>query len=271
MLAPAGHAQSSRGEQRGGSRIRGWGGFGRMQGRYPTATSFDGSFHFCRLQYNSGWEGRGGGGWATDYPGADQNLSVRLAELTKTWVGTSVPGEPEYLVVRPTDTALYNCPFTFISEVGALQFTEADVENLRKYLLKGGFLWADDFWGDYAWANWVREIGRVLPPGQYPIADIPDGHPMLRTLFQVGRIPQVPSIQFWRSTGGGTSERGAESAQQHARMITDERGRVMVIMTHNTDIADTWEREGEDPDYFYAFSPDGYAFAIDVLLYSMTH
>jgi hypothetical protein len=242
-----------------------------MQGRYPTPNTFEGAFHFCRIQYNGGFGRRGGGGWTTDYPGADINFSVRLSELTKTWVGMSTPEEPDYVVVRPTDEALFKCPFAFVEEVGALRFTDDEVDSMRKYFLKGGFLWADDFWGEYAWENWVQEIGRVLPPGKYPMVDIPNDHPMLHTLFQVGRIPQAPSLQFWLQTGGRTSERGAESAERHVRMILDERGRVMVIMTHNTDIADTWEREGEDPGYFYAFSPEGYAFGIDVVLYSMTH
>jgi hypothetical protein len=84
-------------------------------------------------------------------------------------------------------------------------------------------------------------------------------------------MPQIPSINFWLGSGGGTSERGPDSAVPHARAIADVHGRVMVLMTHNTDISDSWEREGDDPDYFYRFSVDGYAVAIDVLLYAMTH
>ena len=72
-------------------------------------------------------------------------------------------------------------------------------------------------------------------------------------------------------TGGATSERGADSAQPHLRGIVDEQGRFMVLATHNTDISDAWEREGEDPTYFYNFSPNGYATAINVMLYAMSH
>jgi hypothetical protein len=86
----------------------------------------------------------------------------------------------------------------------------------------------------------------------------------------VKRILQVPAINRWRS-GGGTSERGADSAIVNTRGIFDEKGRLMVLMTHNTDISDTWEREGEDVEYFYTFSPEGYAIAINVLVYAMTH
>jgi hypothetical protein len=90
-------------------------------------------------------------------------------------------------------------------------------------------------------------------------------------MFKIKTMPQIPSIDFWYGTGGRTSERGADSAQVHARGIADKHGRLMVLMTHNTDVSDSWEREGEDPGYFYAFSVDGYQVAINVLLYTMTH
>jgi hypothetical protein len=137
--------------------------------------------------------------------------------------------------------------------------------------LKGGFLWVDDFWGSAAWDHWEGEIANVLPPARFPIVDLPADHPMLRSQFELQRIPQIPSINYWLGSGGDTSERGADSADVHARVILDDRGRVMVLMTHNTDISDAWEREGDDPDYFYRFSVDGYAVAVNVLLHAMTH
>jgi hypothetical protein len=96
--------------------------------------------------------------------------------------------------------------------------------------------------------------------------------PMLRSMFEVKHIPQITNIQFWRGVAGSTtSERGSDSADVHLRAIRDTEGRVMVLMSHNTDVADSWEREGEDPGFFYQFSPDGYALGIDVLLYVLTH
>jgi hypothetical protein len=111
----------------------------------------------------------------------------------------------------------------------------------------------------------------VLPPSQYPIVDIPPTHPMFHTQFNVKKVIQVPAISRWRFMRPETSERGEDSAVVHTRGIFDEKGRLMVLMTHNTDISDTWEREGEDKDYFYTFSPEGYAIAIDVMLYVMSH
>jgi len=145
------------------------------------------------------------------------------------------------------------------------------MQRLRQYLLKGGFLWVDDFWGTYAWEQWVEEVARVLPPHQYPIVDIPDDHQIMHMLYDVKAMPQVPSISFWYRSGGRTSERGSDSDIVTFKGIHDEKGRLMVVMTHNTDIADSWEREGEDPDYFHQFSPDGYALGVDVLIHAMTH
>ena len=110
----------------------------------------------------------------------------------------------------------------------------------------------------------------VLPTIEYPVHDIPLSHSMYRTMFQIAKLPQIPSIRIWRPYRV-TSERGAETEVVHFRGISDARGRLMVLMTHNTDIADAWEREGEDRDYFQHFSPDGYAVGINVLLYTMSH
>jgi hypothetical protein len=248
----------------------GLGGSGSIASHMARPESFDGRFHYCRAVYRPNPVGDGGG-WLTDYPLADRDLSVRLSELTKTQVSFDAAGEPRHLIVRLSDDELFQCPFIMMQEVGRLFFSEEDAARLRLYLLKGGFLWVDDFWGSYAWEVWASQIRKVLPPSEYPIIDLPEGHPIFGTMFNLRGVPQIPSINFWYDSGGGTSERGADSAQVHARAIADSRGRVMVLMTHNTDVSDSWEREGEDPKYFYAFSIPGYQVAINVLLYTMTH
>ena len=130
----------------------------------------------------------------------------------------------------------------------------------------------DVIWGTLAWQHWMSEIGKVLPPAQYPTRDVPLDHPVFRSLIHVLAVPQITSIQFWRMSGGSTtSERGSDSAEAHFRAITDDHGRFLVVMTHNTDIADGWEREGEDDDFFYAFSPEAYALGINIVLYTLSH
>ena len=254
---------------------RGWGrGYGRGEGgippRFAQASDFDGAFQFCRLMYRQARQHQRGLGWGTDYPDAEINFSIRLSEMTKTAVSRGPDNEPNHFVVQPTDDALFQCPFIIMSDPGSAGFTEQDVTALRSYLLKGGFLWADDYWGPWAWDDFAREIGKVLPPAQYPIQELSAEHPIFKTMFTVGRVPQVPSWQYW-SGSGDTSEMGASSATAHMAAISDERGRVMVLMTHNTDISDAWEREGENPEYFLSFSPEGYAIGLNIALYAMMH
>ncbi len=112
----------------------------------------------------------------------------------------------------------------------------------------------------------------MLPPSEYTIIDLPLDHALFQTLFNIWEIPQISNIGFWRRAGGATtSERGYDSAEPHFRAITDSDGRILVAMTHNTDIQDAWEREGEDEAFFERFSPNGYALGINVLLYAMSH
>ena len=241
-----------------------------MNARIAKPDDFDGRFNFCRLMYTSVAAEEGGMGWGTDYPGADTNFSVRLSELTKTAVSRQTDGQPNHLVVRPMDDTLFQCPWLQMSDAGTAGFSAEEVERLRAYLLKGGFLWADDFWGAAALEHFTSEIAKILPPNEYPARDLPLTHPMFQTMFQITKLPQIPSIRIWRPYRV-TSERGAESAIVHFRGVADQHGNLMVLMTHNTDIADAWEREGEDRDYFQHFSPDGYAVGINVLLYTMSH
>ena len=140
--------------------------FGRLGGRVrglPMATpgSFDGRFQYCRVMYRHHPSGDGGG-WSTDYPSAEVNLSIRLSELTKTQLSFDAAGQPNHLIVRLTDDELFHCPFIMMQEVGALFLDDEDVARLRSYLLRGGFLWVDDFWGSRAWTIWEQQIRKVF-------------------------------------------------------------------------------------------------------------
>ncbi|MGH9387838.1 MAG: DUF4159 domain-containing protein [Vicinamibacterales bacterium] len=249
---------------------QGRGGIGRGYVQIAGPGSFDGAFQFCRVAFRGNRYGDGGG-WAVDYPRADINLSIRLSELTHTRVSFDAARDPNHLVVRLTDEAMFQCPFIMMTEVGAAYFDDAEAAALRAYLLKGGFLWADDFWGEYAWDVWADQIGKVLPRAEYPIRDVPLDHPVFHSQFIVNKVPQIASMNFWAGSGGGTSERGADSAEAHARAIVDRHGRIMVFITHNTDLGDSYEREADNPEYFLRFSVDGYAMGINILLYAMTH
>ena len=249
----------------------GGGGRFRFNGRFATLEDFDGSFLYCRGFYRSVRGEAGGQGWSTDYPGADNNFSIRLSELTRVSVKWDPTRQPIHVVVRLNDPALNRCPMLFMEDVGTIQFSESEIEGLRNYLLKGGFLWVDDFWGSVAWDRWVAELQRVLPSGEFPIVDVPLSHPIMHTVYDVTDYLQVSSINFWYRSEGSVSERGPDSAQVHFRGIEDSRKRLMVLMTHNTDVSDTWEREGENKEYFSLFSPRGYAIGVNVVVYALTH
>jgi hypothetical protein len=237
--------------------------------RFPPANFSDGLFTHCKIMYRSVRYEANGMGWSTDYPYAGINLMTRVSELTKTPVSRDANGDPNYWVVTLADDALFRCPFTMATDVGTLQFSPEEASRLREYLLKGGFLWVDDFWGTEAWEQWSSEIYKVLP--EYRIADVPADHPILHMMFQISEIPQITSINFWRRSGGVTSERGPDSPHANLRMIADDKGRIMVLMTHNTDVGDSWEREAEDREFFLQFSPNGYALGTNVVLYALTH
>jgi hypothetical protein len=263
VLAAAGVATAQR--------RRGFGGYYRgPAAKMMRAEDYNGAFLFCRIVFANDPQGDGNG-WGVDYPRADINLTFRLSELTKTSVTRDENEGYNHVVLRLTDPLLYKCPFVMMTEPGGAYFNDQEAAALHDYALKGGFLWADDFWGDYAFDWWAGQIGKAFPPEQYPIIDVPLDHQLFHILYDIKHIPQIPSINFWAGTGGQTSERGSASAVPHVRAILDETGRIMVLMTHNTDFGDAFEREGDDHEYFLKFAPDGYAFGVNAILYSMTH
>lgn len=253
--------------QRGGG-FRGFGGLlgagaGNAPKRFP-----DADFVACRLVYPEAR--RYGAGWRTDYPLGERNLSIRFSEMTRTRVSKGPDGTPNHYLVRLTDEQLFQCPFLMAGDISSIGLSSADAERLRTYLLKGGFLWTDDQWGSEEWAVWLQEFSKVLDPKEYPMVDVPMTDPIFSAQFVLKEMPQIPNIQFWRSSHS-TSEQGADSAVPHLSAVRDHSGRIMVVSTHNTDIADAFEREGEDPDYFYKFAPNGYALGVNVILHALTH
>src|SRR5262249_6195135 len=149
----------------------------------------------------------------------DINFPYRLSELTATSVSKDSRGDPNHVLLRLTDPELDRCPFIMMTEVGALYLDEDEAARLHDYLGKGGFLLAGAFWGEYAWRVWAYEISKALPSSQYPTIDLDLDHPLFHMLYQVRSVPQIPSINAWFDLGGGTSERGRDSAEPHARAI----------------------------------------------------
>jgi hypothetical protein len=225
-------------------------------------------FTFVRIKYPSysrgwGWgRGRGGGRWSIDYPVSDLNFSWRLSQLT------SLKVNPHPKVLELTDPTLFDYPFIYIIEPGAMALTDPEVAGLRRYLLAGGFLMVDDFWGEREWRNFYEEMKRVFPEREPVELDVT--HPIFSAVFKLDKKPQVPSINAWY--GSGTSYERYDADTPHYWAYYDDAGRMMAIVCHNTDLGDGWEREGEDADYFKKFSePQAYPMGINIIFYAMTH
>ena len=226
-------------------------------------------FTFTRVRYGSGRSGYGrrGGGWATDLPDSDLNLSYRLQQMT------SLKCSPDGRILELTDPDLAAHPWIYIVEPGALRFTEEEVVALRKFLLNGGFLMFDDFWGESAWENVEREMRRVFPERAF--AELPLDHPIYSCVFQIkakGQVPNVRTGEESQYTGITWEQHDGDSRTVHHRAIHDDKGRMMVFAAHNTDNGDGWEREGEYEYYFKNFSERvAYPLGINVVFYAMTH
>jgi hypothetical protein len=219
-------------------------------------------FTFVRVRYESfGGRGRGGGNWATDFPDSDLNFSYRLHELT------SLEVDPHGKIIELTDDALFDYPFIYLVEPGRMWLRDEEVVALRRYLLNGGFLMVDDFWGEDEYANLYENMKRVFPDRE-PV-ELPLEHEIFHCVYDLKKKPQVPSIHAWYN--GLTTER-YDAEEAHYKGIFDDEGRMMVIICHNTDLGDGWEREGMDPQYFKEMSEKySYPMGINIITYAMTH
>ena len=234
--------------------------------------------NMARVEYDSfggmgeayyAFEGRIWARWETDYPQAETNFSKRLAELSRLHTGRTP------LSRRLTDPDIGDYPLLFMSDPGYMRFTREETEALTAYLENGGFLWVDDFWGDAEWASFERFMRQVLPASHW--REVPIDHPIFHMVFEHDEMPQIPARSF-ASPGASTVEPvwihrypTGSLARATMRGYFDDEGRLMVIATHNTDIADGWEREAYGQWYFERFSTKSYRLGVNVLTYVLTH
>jgi len=225
-------------------------------------------FTFVRIEYDVDPSNPGHAGnrrWTIDFPESDLNFSYRLQQMT------SIKVNPNPIHFRLTDKRLTDYPFIYIVEPGRLQFTDEEVEVLRKYLLNGGFLMFDDFWGEKEWAVCAEQIKRVFPDREP--TELPLEHPVFHCVFDLKEKPQVPNVTLGiESQYTGITWERADAKEVHIKGIFDDKNRLMVIMCHNTDLGDGWEREGESEYYFHEFSEKkAYPLGINIVFYAMTH
>ena len=222
-------------------------------------------FTFCRIKYRS-TQDRSSYAWWTDYPDADINFSWRLHQMT------SMKVDPKGRVIEILDKELTRYPFAFMSGVPAIVMNEEEVKALRRYLLGGGFVMVDDFWGEAHWQHFYDEVlRRVLP--EYEPVELPLAHPIFHCVYDLKEKPQIPNVgHAMRYRGTGITWEVEDGQTPHYRGISDDKGRLMMLICHNTDLGDGWEEEATDPYYFTEFSePKAYPLGINIIVYVMTH
>lgn len=228
-------------------------------------------FTFARVRYTSSRPERSSFAWWTDYADADLNLSYRLQQLT------AIRVNPEPKVVEISGTEIFNYPWVFMSGAGNITLTDHEAEILRSYLLNGGFLMIDDFWGQAEWDGVAEALKKVLPGRS--IVDVPRSHPIFHSVYN---LPDDLSLQTSnlraavanKDTGitWEDGHAGGNTREIHFRAIYDDKDRMVVFLCHNTDNGDGWEEEGSDPWFFHAFSEKkNYPLAVNILFYAMTH
>jgi hypothetical protein len=222
-------------------------------------------FTFVRIKYRSTMD-RSSAAWWTDFPDADLNISWRLQQLT------SLKVDPHGKVIELLDPDLFNYPFAVMSGVPAITMNNEEIDFLRRYLLAGGFIMVDDFWGEGPWEHFSEEVLERLFPDRRA-EELPVEHPIFHCVFPLREKPQIPNVHFAvQNRDTGVTWEVPDGRTPHYRGLHDDKGRLMMLMCHNTDLGDGWEEEGTDPYYFTEFSEKkAYPLGINIIFYALTH
>jgi hypothetical protein len=222
-------------------------------------------FYFARIQYTADGAYPGFKDWQTDFPLADRHFMGVLKSLS------DVDAYDQGVPVRLDDPDLRKLPYLYAVEVGHMALTDAEAQELRDYLLAGGFLVVDDFWGTQEWTSFERQMKKVFP--NRAIVDVPQEHPIFHSYYDIKAVEQVPNTGSGEALYRGdpnasTSE--SDGFVPHLRGIFDDHGRLMVAINWNTDLGDGWE--GADmQDYPLRYSSYAMRIGVNTIVYAMSH
>ena len=232
-------------------------------------------FHFIRTEYTDGPDfrrgfgfvsrnGQSGGWWAQDWPDADNHFTIGIQRLTR--IDT---GDPRHM--RLTDDRLFNYPWIYATQTAWWDLSDAETSRLREYLLRGGFLVVDDFWGEEDWQLFAQTMNRVLP-GK-PIPDLDESDSVMHVLYDIQEKDRtfIPgSRHLRRGPGGGVVVAQPPGTEPAWRAMYDDKDHMVVAVNFNTDVGDAWEF-ADVPYYPEAMTTLAYRYGINYIIYSMTH
>jgi hypothetical protein len=249
----------------------------RLSERSSAQTTFPprGEYSFIRLEYTDlpqyhrrfGWSSRSGTGtgwWMMDWPDAEQHFTTGLQRLTRI-----AAAGPRHL--RLTDDELFEHPWIYATQVGWWGLSDTETRRLGDYLLRGGFILVDDFYGPEQWDIFRQTMQRALP-GR-PIIDVPDDDSMMHVLYDIFEKDRtfIPGSRHLRRTaGGGLVIEQPPGTVPAWRAIYDDRNRMIVAVSYNMDVADAWEF-ADWPEYPEHKTTLAYQYGINTILYAMTH
>jgi hypothetical protein len=225
-----------------------------------------GEYTFVRTIYQSPMRGYGrrgyygGGTWTTDYPEADNNFIVGLRE----WAGTNLKIAPRPEALEILDDRIFDYPILYVVEPGFMELTTEQAARLREYIMRGGFIFLDDFWGEYEWQNVQEQFHKIVP--EYEIKDLPLSHPIFHSYLDVEEVVQVPNV--YNAQRGVTSEKGG--IVPHYMGVENKNGRLVAFIARNCDLGDAWEWIN-DPVYPVKYGLPAYKVGINVVIYAMSH
>ena len=216
--------------------------------------------------FGGGYGYRGGGDswtqgysiWTQDYPRADRHFVQAVRRLTRLHV-RSVE-QP----INLDDGGEFDWPWLYAVQTGHWQLTDSQAKGLREYLLRGGFFMCDDFWGPYEWETFMTSMKKVFPERE--VVELPNDAAIFHSVYDLDDRYQVASNG---SVMRGTSWK-CDGCPDHWRGIFDDRGRLMVAITFQSDIGDSWEW-ADAPHYPAHYAALGIRIGVNYVIYAMSH